>query len=166
LLSLDSAGTIQQVSSWLDTFLLQYSHSPRRRAWQRMAEAMKSCTVTYEHDDTGWWVATVKEIRGCHTQGRTIDQARRRIREALGLFINNSETVEIIDDVKLPRDLRLLLTQIEMTRKHADEATNKLNRSRKAAAKALTKDLGVSVRDAGLLLGLSHQRIHQLLKSS
>ena len=34
-------------------------------------------------------VASVRELRGCHTQGRTVDEARRRIREAIGLFIND-----------------------------------------------------------------------------
>ena len=48
-------------------------------------EAVKSYRVAYERDESGWWVATVRGVRGCHTQGRTVDEARRRIREALEL---------------------------------------------------------------------------------
>ena len=48
-------------------------------------EAVKSYRVAYERDKSGWWIATVRGVRGCHTQGRTVDEARRRIREALGL---------------------------------------------------------------------------------
>ena len=40
--------------------------------------------VAYERDDSGWWVASIREVRGCHSQGRTIDEARRRVREAAG----------------------------------------------------------------------------------
>jgi predicted RNase H-like HicB family nuclease len=52
-------------------------------------EAVKSYRVAYERDESGWWVATVRDVRGCHTQGRTVDEARRRIREALGLFVDD-----------------------------------------------------------------------------
>jgi hypothetical protein len=53
-------------------------------------EAVKSYRVAYERDVSGWWVATVRGVRGCHTQGRTVDEARRRIREALGLFVDDA----------------------------------------------------------------------------
>ncbi len=124
---------------------------------------MSTYTVRYERDETGWWVATVKEIRGCHTQGRTIDQSRRRIREALGLFVDDADEAELIDDIALPAKARNLLRQVHATRKRAEGETIKLQKSTAAAAKILTKELGVSIRDAGELLGLSHQRVHQLL---
>ena len=63
--------------------------------------------VRYEKDETGSWVATVKEVRGCHTQGRTIDQARRRIKEALELFVDHADEAELIDDVVLPANVEL-----------------------------------------------------------
>jgi predicted RNase H-like HicB family nuclease len=108
-------------------------------------------------------VATVKEVRGCHTQERTIDQARRRIREALELFVDHADEAELIDDVALPANARTLLRRVQSTRKRAEEEAIKLQDSTTKAAEVLTKDLGVSVRDAGELLGLSHQRVHQLL---
>jgi predicted RNase H-like HicB family nuclease len=56
--------------------------------------------VAYERDDSGWWVASIREVRGCHSQGRTIDEARRRVREALGLFIeDDAESAEFVDDL-------------------------------------------------------------------
>src|SRR5687768_12945870 len=65
-------------------------------------EAVKSYRVAYERDESGWWVATVRGVRGCHTQGRTVDEARRRIREALELFVDDARRARIVDDVKLP----------------------------------------------------------------
>ena len=41
---------------------------------------MKRYTLRYERNESGWWVASVKGVRGCHTQGRTLEEARRRIR--------------------------------------------------------------------------------------
>ncbi len=59
-------------------------------------EAVKSYRVAYERDDSGWWVvATVRGVRGCHTQGRTVDEARRRIREALDLFVDDARKVPL-----------------------------------------------------------------------
>jgi predicted RNase H-like HicB family nuclease len=63
---------------------------------------MNTYHVAYERDRTGWWVASVREVRGCHTQGRTVDEARRRIREALGLFVANADKANLVDSVKLP----------------------------------------------------------------
>src|ERR1700687_2487273 len=65
-------------------------------------KAVKSYRVAYERDESGWWVASVRGVRGCHTQGRTVDEARRRIREALELFIDNARRALIVDDVKVP----------------------------------------------------------------
>ena len=39
--------------------------------------------VLVEKDDDGWYVATVKELRGCVTQGKTRKQAMERIEEAI-----------------------------------------------------------------------------------
>jgi len=119
-------------------------------------------TVRYELDETGWWVAKVKEVRGCHTQGRTIDQARRRIREALSLFVDNADKAHLVDDIRLPYTAKHLVNQVYLVRERAEEATAELYESTTAATKILTKDLGLSVRDTGELLGLSYQRIHQL----
>jgi predicted RNase H-like HicB family nuclease len=58
------------------------------------------CHVAYERDDSGWWVASIREMRGCHTQGQTVDEARRRIREAMALFVDDAPTVKLVDDVK------------------------------------------------------------------
>ncbi len=131
-----------------------------------MVKTLSTYTVRYEKDETGWWVATVKEVRGCHTQGRTIDQARRRIREALELFVDHADEAELIDNVALPANARTLLRRVQLTRKRAEEEAIKLQNSTAEAAEVLTRDVGVSVRDAGELLGLSHQRVHQLLTAN
>ena len=44
-------------------------------------------TVVLERDEDGMYVASVPVLRGCHTQGKTLDQAMRRIREAVELWL-------------------------------------------------------------------------------
>lgn len=56
-----------------------------------------------------WWLARVPAVKGCHTQGRTLDEARRRIREALGLFVERAEHAELVDDVRLPKAITHVL---------------------------------------------------------
>jgi predicted RNase H-like HicB family nuclease len=43
----------------------------------------KEFTVLIEKDEEGWYVATVPDIQGCYTQGKTIPQVLERIREAI-----------------------------------------------------------------------------------
>ena len=125
--------------------------------------AVKSYRVTYERDELGWWVATVRGVRGCHTQGRTVDEARRRIREALELFVDNARTVPIVDDVKLPSAATRAIQAYARLRKKADDEDRRAARAARRAVRVLrTGKLKMSARDAARLLGLSHQRVHQL----
>jgi predicted RNase H-like HicB family nuclease len=41
--------------------------------------------VIIEKDEKGWYVATVPELKGCHTQARSMDELQSRIREAIEL---------------------------------------------------------------------------------
>lgn len=44
-------------------------------------------SVIIEQDSDGTYVATVPALRGCHTQGRSLDEVMERIREAAALCI-------------------------------------------------------------------------------
>ena len=126
-------------------------------------EAVKSYRVAYERDESGWWVATVRGVRGCHTQGRTVDEARRRIREALELFVDDARKAPIVDDVKLPTAATRAIRAYASLRKKADEEDRRAARAARRAVRVLrTGKLKMSARDAARLLGLSHQRVHQL----
>ena len=124
---------------------------------------MKSYRVTYERDQAGWWVASVRGVRGCHTQGRTVDEARRRIREALKLFADDARTAEIVDEVKLPTAATRAIRAYATSRNRADEEDRRAALAARRAVRVLrTGTLKMSARDAARLLGLSHQRVHQL----
>ncbi len=125
----------------------------------------KSYTVRYERDEAGWWVAQVKETPAAITQGRTIAEARRRIREALALALDDDAAAKratLIDDVRLPADARRALEQARAARARLDTESKKAQESTAKAVRTLLKSMHLSVRDAGDLIGISPQRVHQL----
>jgi predicted RNase H-like HicB family nuclease len=124
-----------------------------------------SYTVRYERDETGWWVAQVKEAPAAITQGRTIAEARRRIREALALALDDdaaAERAKLIDDVRLPAEARRAVKQARAARERLATESKKAQESTAKAVQTLLKSMHLSVRDAGDLIGISPQRVHQL----
>ena len=49
----------------------------------RMQQKLLNFTVLIEQDEDGIYVANVPDIPGCYTQGRTVEQAMERTREAI-----------------------------------------------------------------------------------
>jgi hypothetical protein len=130
--------------------------------WERLVEAMtKRYSVDYALDEAGWWVASVREISGCHTQGRTIEQTRDRIREALALF-DVPATAELVDHVRLPTPLRRKVDMAFRAKRKAEMETERAQEACQQAVKELVQG-GLSLRDAGELLGVSRQRAHKIL---
>jgi len=124
---------------------------------------MKSYRVVYELDESGHWIATVPTVRGCHTYGRSIHETRERIREALGLFVRGADRARLVDDIRLPAGVRSLLARQRDARSRAEREQQRASAVVFRAAAALTEQLGLSLRDAGELLGVSHQRVQQLV---
>jgi predicted RNase H-like HicB family nuclease len=44
-------------------------------------------TMVIEQDEDGIYVASVLELEGCHTQAKTLDELRERIKEAIELYL-------------------------------------------------------------------------------
>jgi predicted RNase H-like HicB family nuclease len=47
-----------------------------------MSESLK-VTIVYEQGDNGWIVASIPEVPGAHSQGRTREEARANVIDAL-----------------------------------------------------------------------------------
>lgn len=63
-------------------------------------EMKREFNVVIERDSDGYYVASVPELRGCHTQARSLDKLLVRIREAIELCVEaegaGAETSEFI----------------------------------------------------------------------
>ena len=126
----------------------------------------KAYRVRYERDESGWWQASIPVVKGCHTQGRTIDEARRRIREALQLFIDDADQVTLTDDVQIPKRVADAVKRYRTARQRADREQLYASATARRAVKALAGGrLHLSRRDAADLLGISAQRVQQLLET-
>jgi len=127
---------------------------------------MNTYTVRYERDERGWWLAEVVSVPGCHTQGRSIVQARERIREALGLFVDNADKAKLIDDIQLPEGLHHVVALFIEEKAKAAAQQAALQAAGREMVVMLGSKAKLSMRDVGELVGLSHQRIQQLVKKA
>ena len=118
--------------------------------------------IELERDRTGWWLASVPQVPGAHTQGRSIEQATHRIREALGLWVDDADDAELIPNVHLPAALRRRVDRALGSRRRAERMDQEAARATLDAIKDLTDRHAMSVRDVAALLELSPARVGQL----
>jgi predicted RNase H-like HicB family nuclease len=119
--------------------------------------------VQVERDESGAWNARVPDVPGCHTYGRTLRQLRQRVPEALSLWVDDAERAELDFHIQLPAGMRSQVRSAIAVRERAARAQEEAQRDLASAARELTSRFGLSLRDAADLLGLSHQRVQQLI---
>lgn len=123
---------------------------------------MKTYAVRAERSD-GWWALEVPEVPGLFSQARRLDQAEGMARDALVTMLDldpesfqvevvpvlDDETSAVLDDVVQARN------ELARAQRHAAGATRQ-------AVQVLTRRDGLTMRDAGRVLGVSYQRVAQL----
>src|SRR5437868_3942649 len=129
---------------------------------------MHSFKAVYKRDPDGIWIVRIPEITGCHSYGRNLAEARRNILEAFEcctdvLSEQEIATAEIADEIQLPSKAQTAVRRVLAQRKRQERDSEQLQHTMKTTVDLLIEDLGIGLRDVGQLLGLSHQRIHQLL---
>jgi predicted RNase H-like HicB family nuclease len=124
-----------------------------------------SYRVVIERDETGAWLARVPSVPGCHTHGRTLERVRRRIREALELWVDDAREAELRFEIRLPTAIKKELDRARTTRDRSARAQHEASDALSRAARDLTQKVGLSLRDAAELLDMSHQRVQQLLSA-
>ena len=125
-------------------------------------------TVQFWRDpeDRRFWLAQLLDTPGCHTFGRTLAQAQERVNEAIAVWFDiDEDTFDVAYEVRdLPGGLLDEIAETLRLRDQAGELERKAVRATRNAAQRLVNDAGLSTRDAAQVLGLSHQRVAQLVR--
>jgi predicted RNase H-like HicB family nuclease len=118
--------------------------------------------VDVRRDETGWWIATSPDVAGMVTQARRLDQIAARAREAIALVLDVPlRSVDL--EVRNAEQEREAVKAYRRARAEAELLQGTVGVTATAAARELT-GAGLSMRDAGEVLGLSHQRVQQLVR--
>jgi len=114
-----------------------------------------------------WWMIAVPEIDGL-TQARHLGDvglmARELIAVSTGVDVSQVEVIVHVRSVGSVVDVDARLEAISSARAEADRLEHEASRE----AAALARDLvgqAIPLRDVGAILGVSHQRAHQLIAS-
>ncbi|MGH9306200.1 MAG: type II toxin-antitoxin system HicB family antitoxin [Acidimicrobiales bacterium] len=128
-----------------------------------MEDNMETYTARLEREEDGRWTVELEEEPRVHTWGKTVEQALARMRDAAALWFETDEhEIDLIPQAVLPKTTRRTVDQARQAREQARNADRLAVEQTRKAATALT-NRGISMRDAAAILGISHQRVHQLL---
>lgn len=114
-----------------------------------------------------WWAISIPELPGVFTQARRLDRAEQTARNAIALFNDvdqNSFDVSVV--AVRPDSVQADLEQYERLRTETIELAERVRRAGHDLAVRLVEDEQLTVRDAGVLLGVSYQRVAQLVRES
>gem|GEM_PF-715591 len=129
-----------------------------------MVEVTQTYTAVFERGREGFWEVELVEEPCVHTFGRTLAKARTYIREATAAWFDVDENAfELVEELKLPKSVKDQLAKALRGRERAEAAHEAALSMTREAAEALVRTSQLSTRDAGDLLGLSPQRVQQVL---
>lgn len=112
-----------------------------------------------------WWALEVPDLPGVFSQAKRLERADEAAREAIAVMLDiEPDQVSVTIEPILSDEEQAVLAQVERAQEAARTAVENERRAMREAAAVLARDL--SQRDAGQLLGVSFQRISQLLKEA
>lgn len=129
----------------------------------------KTYTATASRDGR-WWLVRIPGLGndpedGLYTQARNLAEVEPMARDLIALWLEvPQDSVNVLVQVVLPATVSHHLELCTKLRKEAAAAQAAAAEQYRLAAVEL-KDTGLTVRDIGIALGVSHQRAQQLVSS-
>jgi predicted RNase H-like HicB family nuclease len=111
-----------------------------------------------------WWAIEVPELRGVHSQARRLDQVEFIARAAIALMLDLPEDafdLTIEPDLTSLGALQAAIEEALQAREAAELAQDRASTAMRHAVGEI-RSSGYTSRDAGMLLGVSNQRISQI----
>jgi hypothetical protein len=132
----------------------------------RSTATSRTFKVVFEQQGSGWH-ASIPDVRGCEAWGRSLSEARRKVRKSLAASnLKNAAAlarrVDLVDVVRLPSSAKKELARYAEARARAQAEVRTLRQATRNVVSTLTSKHGISLRDASALLGLSRERVRQL----
>ena len=122
--------------------------------------------VTAERDGNRWFLR-VAALPGVFSQVRRLDQAEAMARDAIAAFLDvPAGGVDVKGSVRLPNDLEADVAGVKDLRGVIDRTEREYAERTRRLATRLVEREGMTVREAGRVLGLSYQRVSQLVAGS
>lgn len=111
-----------------------------------------------------WWAVNVPSVPGVFTQARRLDQIEDMVRDAIATMLGVSRRSFDVDVAwEVPGGLGSEVETARTLRELADQAQRDAGAAARAVAAKLVQRGHLTIRDIGTLLGMSHQRVSQLL---
>lgn len=132
------------------------------------AQSRPIYTARIERDpESPYWLAELVEEQRCHTFGRTLAQVREMIRDAVATWYDvDRDSFDLRFEVVLPGSVVTQAAQVRARHQQLRSAEREVVSDLRATARRLTGEFGLSMRDAADLLGVSHQRVAQLVRQA
>lgn len=127
---------------------------------------MKTYEVTVSREGR-WWMVAVPQLDGL-TQARRLDEVEQMAREYIAVSTDvplSKVAVEVTSMDARGQDLLEAKTLVDGLRRRAKDLEALVAELTREVASALT-DADVPVRDVSKVLGVSHQRVSQLVQSA
>lgn len=121
----------------------------------------RTFTVTAERGRDPWWVTECAEV-GAVSQVRRLDQAADDIREAIAYLSGLPEDSFDIEVAPVLPDAFWEAMRGAEDQRAAAAAANRAAAELNQRAARVLRDEGLTLRDVGHLMGVSHQRAAQL----
>ncbi|HZU71645.1 MAG TPA: type II toxin-antitoxin system HicB family antitoxin [Acidimicrobiales bacterium] len=132
----------------------------------------RTFNVRYTPDDNGQWLVEVlsspdSEPIGVYTHGRTLSKAEANAREALAAWFDTSDEESFVLVPTINLEPRLISKAVEAKRRR-EAVRNEEAEAAKLTAEAVSglARKGLSTRDIAYIVGISYQRVQQLLAAS
>ncbi len=131
------------------------------------ATAVHRFRVVRDEEDPRVWLAEWVEDDRVHTFARSLAELEGLARDALALWLHaDSGEVDVEMDVELSTSVSRELTKFRRQRDALKaQQASVLDRQRSLAVRLVERE-GMTYRDAARFLGISHQRVAQLVKQS